>query len=142
MSEGHRNPVPTVDVIIEIGAAREVVLIERKNEPHGWALPGGFVDYGETLPDAARREAEEETGLAVTLELLLGVYSDPARDPRLHTMSTVYVGGAAGEPVAADDAINASTFAIDALPALLCFDHRKILDDYLVWRETGRRPAP
>lgn len=142
MSEGHRNPVPTVDVIIEIGAEREVVLIERKNAPHGWALPGGFVDYGEPLSAAARREALEETGLAVGLKVLLGVYSDPARDSRLHTVSTVYVGEAEGQPVGGDDAARARCFAIDALPDVLCFDHRQILDDYLEWRASGRLPSP
>ncbi len=142
MSEVHRNPVPTVDVIIEIGAERELVLIERKNEPHGWALPGGFVDYGEPLPTAARREALEETGLTVSLTVLLGVYSDPARDPRLHTVSTVYIGEAEGQPVEGDDAASARCFSIDALPSTLCFDHRQILDDYLEWRASGRRPAP
>ncbi|MDF1564642.1 MAG: NUDIX hydrolase [Deltaproteobacteria bacterium] len=142
MIEGHRNPVPTVDVIIELGAERKIVLIERKNEPHGWAIPGGFVDYGERLPDAARREAKEETGLTVELECLLGVYSDPARDPRLHTVSAVYVGRAEGEPVADDDAASLALFPAEALPAQLCFDHRQILDDYLAWRERGELPRP
>src|SRR5690242_9054228 len=98
----HDSPRPTVDVVIEIGS--RIVLIRRANPPRGWALPGGFVDYGERVEDAARREMREETSLDVTLTELLGVYSDPARDPRGHTVSTVFVGRATGEPHAADDA--------------------------------------
>lgn len=133
----YRNPTPTVDVVIEIG--EEVVLIRRHNPPEGWALPGGFVDYGEKLPVAALREAKEETGLDVTLTALLGVYSDPARDPRSHTVSTVYVGRASGVPVGADDAAEARTFEVTALPELV-FDHRQILDDYCRFRKDGVRP--
>jgi 8-oxo-dGTP diphosphatase len=129
----YRNPVPTVDIIIE--TAGGIVLIERKNEPTGWALPGGFVDYGETLEAAAMREALEETSLHVTNLRLLGCYSDPARDPRRHTISTVYVAEASGTPAAADDAASLTVFPVTGLPAVLCFDHRKILDDYLRFRE-------
>lgn len=129
----YRNPVPTVDIIIE--TAGGIVLIERKNEPRGWALPGGFVDYGETLEAAAMREALEETSLHVTNLRLLGCYSDPARDPRQHTISTVYVAEASGVPAAADDAANLAVFPVTALPSELCFDHRRILDDYLRFRE-------
>ncbi|MBT1076577.1 NUDIX domain-containing protein [Geobacter grbiciae] len=129
----YRNPVPTVDIIIE--TAGGIVLIERKNEPRGWALPGGFVDYGETLEAAAMREALEETSLHVTNLRLLGCYSDPARDPRQHTISTVYVAEASGVPAAADDAANLAVFPLNDLPSELCFDHRRILDDYLRFRE-------
>ena len=115
----YRNPLPTVDIIIEIDGG--IVLIERKNEPFGWALPGGFVDYGETLEQAAIREAREETSLAVSALRLLGCYSDPARDTRHHTIS----------PLAADDAASLQVFPPQSPPALLCFDHRTIIDDYL-----------
>lgn len=122
------NPVPTVDVVIESG--KGILLIERKNPPYGWALPGGFVDYGETLETAARREALEETGMTVTSLRLLGCYSDPARDPRRHTISTVYIAEATGTPVAGDDAAEIAFFPPDRLPEL-CFDHAVILADYL-----------
>lgn len=129
----YRNPVPTVDIIIE--TPEGIVLIERKNEPKGLALPGGFVDYGESLEAAAVREALEETSLHVTNLRLLGCYSDPARDPRQHNISTVFVAEASGTPEAADDAADVAVFPLYALPAVLCFDHRKILDDYLRFRE-------
>jgi ADP-ribose pyrophosphatase YjhB (NUDIX family) len=122
-----RNPVPTVDVIIEVGA--KIVLVKRRNPPHGWALPGGFVDYGETLEDAARREAFEETGLRINLMAQFHTYSDPERDPRLHTISTVFLATAEGVPRGGDDALEATAFARECLP-LLVFDHRRILDDY------------
>ena len=127
MSE-HKNPFPTVDIIIEVQGG--IVLIERKNPPHGWAIPGGFVDYGEKVEDAAVREAKEETSLDVKLTRLLGVYSDPSRDPRSHTISTVYVATAAGLPVAADDAAYAGVFTENTLPENIVFDHREILGDY------------
>lgn len=133
----HRNPTPTVDVVIELGGG--VVLVERKNPPHGWALPGGFVDEGETVEAAAVREAKEETGLDVTLTGLLHVYSDPARDPRMHTLSVVFLGTAEGEPEGGDDAAEARVFSLDGLPAL-AFDHARILSDYQRFRATGRRP--
>lgn len=138
-----RNPYPTVDVIIEVDGpdGAGIVLIERKNEPHGWAIPGGFVDYGERLEDAARREALEETELHVELTALLGVYSAPDRDPRFHTMSAVYVGRATGTPRAADDARALGVFGLDALPPLV-FDHAQILSDYARFKATGERPAP
>lgn len=142
MSEGHRNPIPTVDAIIEIGAGGGIVLIERANEPHGWALPGGFVDYGETVAAAAVREAREETGLDVDLVELFHVYSDPDRDQRQHTMSTVFIARASAAPVAADDAADARVFALDALPSPLCFDHARILADYRRYRDSGQRPPP
>lgn len=138
----YRNPAPTVDIIIELidRPDRPIVLIERKFEPLGWAIPGGFVDYGETVTTAARREAQEETGLAVTLVELLGAYSDPARDPRKHTLSLVYVATAVGEPQAADDASQAAIVPIWQLPTDLCFDHDRILADYRHWRYYGDRP--
>ena len=102
-TQRHRNPVPTVDIIIEY-QDQGLVLIERANPPHGWALPGGFVDYGESLEAAALREAREETGLTVTLLGQLHTYSDPRRDPRQHTITTVYVAQGFGTPQAADDA--------------------------------------
>jgi 8-oxo-dGTP diphosphatase len=120
----------TVDVVIRVGDPRHVVLIRRRNPPLGWALPGGFVDMGETVEVAAEREAGEETGLAVRLVGLLGVYSDPARDPRGHTVSVVFVGDADGEPRGGDDAAAAAVFALDSPPAPLAFDHARILDDY------------
>jgi 8-oxo-dGTP diphosphatase len=135
----HRSPAPTVDIIIEL-AAGGIVLVQRKYPPLGWAIPGGFVDYGERLADAAVREAREETSLAVTLTALLGCYSDPARDPRRHTISAVYVAGAAGQPVAADDAAAVGVFTRETLPAQLCFDHATILDDYFRYRERGELP--
>lgn len=128
-STDFRNPFPTVDIIIEIDNSG-IVLIKRKNPPHGWAIPGGFVDYGETAEEAAVREAKEETNLDVELVRLLGVYSDPARDPRFHTISTVYVAKASGTPVGQDDADEARVFTKDSLPDDLAFDHRSILDDY------------
>ena len=134
-----RNPYPTADVIVELDGG--IVLIERAAEPRGWALPGGFVDYGECVEDAARREVQEETGLHVTLDVLLGVYSAPDRDPRQHNLSVVYVGHASGQPRGGDDASNAKVFALDALPSL-CFDHDEILADYRAWKQSGRAPRP
>jgi 8-oxo-dGTP diphosphatase len=131
----YRNPLPTVDVIIELPEG--IVLIERRNEPYGWAIPGGFVDYGETLESAAERESLEETSLAVTDLRLLGCYSDPARDTRSHNISTVYVAKGAGTPKAGDDAAGVAVFPIDALPQPLCFDHAKILSDYLKKKQEG-----
>lgn len=122
------TPALTVDVVIEL-AGGGIVLIERKHPPPGWALPGGFVDVGETVEAAAVREAREETGLEVELLELLGVYSDPARDPRGHTVGIVYVGRAAGTPQAADDAKNVAVFDPAQLPPL-AFDHDRILADY------------
>lgn len=133
-----QTPAVTVDTIIELTDRpdRPIVLIERRYEPLGWALPGGFVDVGETLERAAVREAEEETCLKVNLAVLLGCYSDPKRDPRGHTVSAVYVATATGEPRAADDARNLDVFSPEALPEL-AFDHGRILEDYRRWRATG-----
>ena len=132
----YRNPAPTVDIIIEIDDGTPspgnagIVLIRRKNPPYGWAIPGGFVDYGETLEAAAAREALEETGLAVTLVRQFHTYSDPARDPRKHTITTVFIAKARGIPVAADDAAEAGIFKVTALPGPMAFDHAEILRDY------------
>ena len=125
--EEFRNPVPTVDAIIEIG--EKIVLVQRRNPPLGWALPGGFVDYGETLEDAVRREAFEETGLQIILKGQFHTYSKPDRDPRLHTITTVFLASAEGCPIGGDDALQAAFFGPEDLPALV-FDHRDILDDY------------
>ena len=138
MTGERRNPVPTVDIIIELDGG--VVLIERRHQPHGWAIPGGFVDYGETLAQAARREAREETSLDVELVELLGCYSDPRRDQRVHTVSAVFVARAGGSPRGADDAARAQVFREGALPAPIVFDHPTILADYFAWLKTGRRP--
>lgn len=125
--ETYRNPVPTVDIIIEKGNG--IVLIERKNPPHGWALPGGFVDYGESLEEAATREAFEETGMVVHLKEQMHTYSDPGRDSRQHTISTVYIATGEGDLKAGDDAKNAKIFTKSDLPPLV-FDHAKIIHDY------------
>jgi ADP-ribose pyrophosphatase YjhB (NUDIX family) len=122
-----RNPVPTVDVIIEVGDA--IVLIERKNPPHGWALPGGFVDYGESYEQAAAREAFEETAIVVGNLRQFRTYSDPGRDSRMHTASTVFIAAGNTMPRAGDDAARAALFRKDNLPEL-AFDHARILDDY------------
>ncbi len=122
-----RNPVPTVDIIIEIDA--RVVLIKRKNPPHGWALPGGFVDYGESYEQAAAREALEETGIVVENLRQFRTYSEPGRDPRMHTASTVFIASGKDLPRAGDDAAEAALFSRKSLPDL-AFDHARILNDY------------
>ena len=137
MSE-HRNPVPTVDLIIKMtgrDGKQGIVLIKRKNPPPGWALPGGFVDYGESLEEAARREALEETSLDVALEYQFHTYSAPGRDPRLHTISTVFVATGQGTLQPADDAREAGIFTAEEITFSLAFDHRKILDDYYMYEE-------
>jgi 8-oxo-dGTP diphosphatase len=124
----YRNPFPTVDIIINVPGG--IILIERKNPPFGWALPGGFVDYGESLEAAAIREAREETSLEVSDLRLVGCYSDPKRDSRMHTISSVYAAKGEGIPRAADDAADLRIFRLDALPQQLCFDHARIVADY------------
>ncbi|MBN2060181.1 MAG: NUDIX hydrolase [Deltaproteobacteria bacterium] len=126
--EKYRNPFPTVDIIIEIND--DIVLIRRKNPPFGWALPGGFVDYGESLESAAKREAREETSLDVEIISQFRAYSDPERDPRHHTISVVFIGRARGIPFAADDAAAIGLFNRNNLPHDIAFDHTKILQDY------------
>ena len=127
--EVYRNPIPTVDIIIEI-KSKGIVLIKRKNPPYGWAIPGGFVDYGESLEEAAVREAKEETNLDVKLVRQFHTYSDPKRDPRHHSISTVYIGKGNGIPRAKDDALEIGIFNESNLPAEIAFDHRSILNDY------------
>ena len=132
-----KNPIPTVDIIIELKGSRGIVLIERKNPPLGWAIPGGFVDYGETLEEAAIREALEETSLKVKLKCQLHSYSNPARDPRFHTISTLFAAEADGIPKAKDDAKGIGIFKEDNLPQPLAFDHKEILKDYFRWKREG-----
>ncbi|ADJ27439.1 NUDIX domain-containing protein [Nitrosococcus watsonii] len=133
------TPLLAVDIIITLKdrSNQPIILIKRRNPPLGWALPGGFVDVGEMLEQAAIREAQEETGLRVSLEALLGCYSDPARDPRGHTISAVYAASASGVPKAADDAAEVALFLLDKLPENLVFDHHQILTDYARYRSSG-----
>jgi 8-oxo-dGTP diphosphatase len=139
----YRNPKPTVDLVIELaGSPGQIVFIVRKNEPRGLALPGGFVDEGEWVADAAVREAKEETGLDVELVELFHVYSDPARDARQHTVSTVFLARATGQPVGGDDAAACIVCAPDAPPRPLVFDHATIVADYLAYKQRGVRPPP
>jgi 8-oxo-dGTP diphosphatase len=133
-------PPIAADVIAEIGD--RIILIERKNFPFGWALPGGFVEFGETVELAAIREAKEETSLDVELRALLGVYSRPERDPRGQTITVVYVGRASGMPNAQDDAKGIALFPPDQPPAPLAFDHAAILADYLRFLREGKFPEP
>jgi ADP-ribose pyrophosphatase YjhB (NUDIX family) len=126
-------------VIIEVGGeggGKGVVLIYRKNDPKAWALPGGFVDYGETLEQAAVREAREETGLEVEAVEQFHTYSDPRRDPRRHTISTVFTAKAQGMPRAGDDAGMVRIFTEENLPRPLAFDHEQILRDYFAKRHS------
>jgi 8-oxo-dGTP diphosphatase len=133
-------PPIAADVIAEIGD--RIALIERLNFPPGWAIPGGFVEFGETVEQAAVRELREETSLEVDLRALLGVYSRPERDPRGQTISVVYIGGARGTPQARDDARAIGLYLPDEPPAPLAFDHAEILADYLRFLRTGEFPAP
>ena len=138
------TPLLAADMIIELvdRPGRPIVLIERRNPPPGWAIPGGFVDVGESIEQAAVREAREETALEVRLMTLFGVYSDPRRDARGHTASVVYVAAAQGTPRALDDAVAVEVFNPENLPANLAFDHHRILADYLIYRKTGKLPSP
>jgi ADP-ribose pyrophosphatase YjhB (NUDIX family) len=133
---GYRSPGLTVDLIIEMESGG-VVLVRRKNPPLGWALPGGYVDYGESLERAAVREALEETGLRVQLKRQLHTYSDPRRDPRRHNVTVVYLAAARGQPSAGDDAGDVRVFSWGALPDQLAFDHAVILEDYRAGRWDG-----
>lgn len=141
MAEKYSNPLLTVDIIVELTDGT-IVLIERKNPPYGWAIPGGFVDYGEAIEYAAIREAQEEISLDVTLIEQFYTYSDPKRDPRHHTVSTVFIATAEGVPRAADDAKSVGTFHENNLPAPLAFDHARILRDYFTFKKNGSRPKP
>lgn len=133
--EIYRNPLLTIDIIIDL--YNGIVLIERKNPPYGWALPGGFVDYGESLEAAAAREAKEETGLELTEVRQFRAYSAPERDPRHHTVSVVFTAKGHGEPVAADDAGRLRVFPVDRLPTELAFDHKQILTDYAAFLQSA-----
>jgi 8-oxo-dGTP diphosphatase len=139
-----KTPLLTVDLIIEMldRPNHPIVLIERRHEPLGWALPGGFVDVGESVEQAAVREAAEETNLEVTLQRLLGVYSDPERDPRGHAASAVFIATAVGDPIAMDDAAAVRVYDVGQLPSQLAFDHALILEDYAVFRSSGKLPRP
>ena len=134
------TPAIAADIIIELidYPDRPIVLIERAFPPYGWAIPGGFVDVGERIEHAAVREAKEEVSLDVRLIALLGIYSDPNRDHRGHTVTACYVAEAQGDPLAADDAKNCQIFSLNAIPDLLAFDHAQVLADYKVFRETGQ----
>jgi len=136
MEKSYKNPLPTVDIIIELDTGG-VVLIKRGNPPFGWAIPGGFVDEGESLEDAAVREAREETGLAVRLVCQMHSYSDPSRDPRFHTITTVFAAMAEGAPTAGDDAAEAGIFSEETLPEDMAFDHRAVMGDYFRWKKDG-----
>ena len=138
MAGEYRNPLPTADVIIELGGGG-IVLVRRRNPPWGWAIPGGFVEVGESLEEAAVREALEETGLRVRLKCQMHTYSAPDRDPRFHTITTVFVAEAEGSPEAGDDAAETGVFGEDGLPRDLAFDHRRILEDYFRWKREGFR---
>lgn len=133
-------PPIAADVIVEVGD--RIVLIERMNFPFGWAIPGGFIDFGETVEQAAVRETREEISLDVELRALLGVYSRPDRDPRGQTISVVYVGRAIGTPQAADDAKHVALISLASLPSPMAFDHVKILADYAQFLKTGKPPIP
>ena len=133
------TPLITADVIIEMPLLddKPIILIERKYEPFGWAIPGGFVEVGETIATAAHREALEETSLDVELDVLLGIYSNPKRDFRGHTVSAVFIGNASGKPIAADDAKDIAVFDPFNVDVDLVFDHRQILEDYCKYRRDG-----
>ncbi|MGK7895816.1 MAG: NUDIX domain-containing protein [Xenococcus sp. (in: cyanobacteria)] len=138
----YKNPAPTVDTIIELidRPERPIVLIERLYIPYGWAIPGGFIDYGESAEQAAIREAKEEVCLDVELVEQFHAYSDPNRDTRQHTIAIVFIAIAKGQPQAADDAKDLAIFHQGEMPSNLCFDHAQILKDYWQYRNHGIRP--
>lgn len=140
-SDNYRNPIPTVDGIIV--RDNRIILIDRKNPPFGWALPGGFVDYGESLESAVIREIKEETGLETGVKELFHVYSNPDRDPRQHTVSTVFImelRSPEADPVAGDDAGDLAFFPLDNLPEVIAFDHRRIIHDFINYKKLGESP--
>lgn len=134
--EYYWNPGVTADVIAETGLSGEIILIERRGVPSGWALPGGFIERGESLEETAMREFTEETGMTVRLICQLGTYSNPARDPRKQTVSTVFIGEANGTAKAGDDAKRVGFYNPDHLPADIAFDHREIIEDYIHWKKS------
>lgn len=134
-----KTPLLTIDIIIQYKDG--IVLIERKNPPPGWALPGGFVDVGESIENAAIREAKEETSLDVTLIEQFHAYSRPDRDPRFHTVSVVFIGKGEGVLKGMDDARKAEIFTENTLPGAIAFDHREIILDYFYYMMTGKRPG-
>jgi len=138
MAHTLKTPLLTVDVIIKFQGG--IILIERKNPPPGWALPGGFVDVGESVEEAAVREAKEETSLNVCLVEQFHVYSNPGRDPRFHTVSVVFIGEGKGDLQGRDDARRAAVYRAAELPETIAFDHRQILHDYFRYCETGLKP--
>jgi len=133
-----KTPLLTIDIIIHYKGG--IVLVERKNPPYGWALPGGFVDIGESLENAAIREAKEETSLDVTLIEQFHAYSKPNRDPRFHTVSVVFAGEGRGELKGRDDAKRAEVFTENNLPEQIAFDHRDIINDYFNYLKTLKKP--
>ena len=132
MDQTYKNPLVTVDIILEIDD--KIILIRRQNPPYGWALPGGFVNYGESLESAAVREAKEETSLEVVLVDQFHTYSDPGRDPRHHTITTIFIGKGIGVPKPADDAKQLGMFSINDLPDPIVFDHKNIINDYFRYK--------
>ncbi len=135
-TEEYKNPKPTADIIVNFG--EKILLVNRRNPPHGWAMPGGFIDYGESAEDAAVREIREETGVEVTGLAQFHTYSDPKRDPRFHTITVVFTARGTGVPIAGDDAGEVGLFGPDELPSPIVFDHPRILDEYFRARAEGK----
>jgi ADP-ribose pyrophosphatase YjhB (NUDIX family) len=135
-TQEYRNPKSTADVIVDIGG--KILLINRKNPPYGWAIPGGFIDYGEGAEDAAIREIREEAGIEVRDLTQFHFYSDPGRDPRHHTVTIVFTARSDGIPKAGDDAAEYGLFEENQLPSPLAFDHERILADYFRARREGK----